>query len=101
MLMRGGNDTGDATNMCSIYGLLQLGVPNLGMDINALAGMIKNRPARHVLEHLNPRQGGALRAKENSDFAEAFRLPGSQIRYFFETKTGPTVKWVCSASSQS
>lgn len=65
------------------------------MDIDALVTMVENKPSRYVLEQLNPEHGHLVRAKEHREFCEAFSIPGSQIRYFYEVKQGPTVKWVC------
>lgn len=79
----------------SIYGLLQFGVPSQGMNIDALVSMVKNKPSRYVLEQLNPEGGQSAREKEHREFCEAFSVSGSQIRYFYEAKRGPTVKWVC------
>ncbi|CAG8979215.1 hypothetical protein HYALB_00013142 [Hymenoscyphus albidus] len=80
-------------DLLSIYGLLQFGVPNGGMNIDALVCMVKDKPSRHVLEHLQPHIGHGRRQKDQEEFCDAFNYQGSEVRYFFETRKSPTVTW--------
>ena len=47
------NDPDDQLNFLSTYGALFFGVPSQGMDVEALASMVHNMPARYTLSLLD------------------------------------------------
>lgn len=76
----------------SICGILFFGVPNQGMDIQALIPMVGDRPNRYLLETLN-RASERLEIQEK-EFRRASASQGFEIVSFYETSTSPTAESV-------
>lgn len=89
--MKASSDSNDIHNLTSIYGLLFFGVPSQGMDTEALAAMVGDKPQRYDLSLLNNQVGHRLRSKQHNEFCEAFDFQDSKIIQFFETRTTSTV----------
>jgi hypothetical protein len=81
----------DKLNLKSTYGALFFGVPNQGMNVEAMVSMVENLPARYTLTLLDRCRGFQLRDRHHEDFCEAFAYEDSKIVYFFETDESPTV----------
>jgi hypothetical protein len=92
--MRNSLQHDDQNSFRSTYGLLFFGVPSQGMNVEALAAMVENQPARYNLSLLDENVGFRLRNKHHQAFCEAFDFPDSKIVYFFEQKKTPTVQQV-------
>ena len=89
--MRSSDDEGDRLNFRQTYGALFFGVPSQGMDVEALATMIENMPARYTLNLLDQQLGHRLRNRQHQDFCKAFDFKDSRIIQFFELRKSPTV----------
>lgn len=72
--------------------ILFFGVPNQGMDIEALVPMVGDRPNRQLLESLG--EGSDLLNRIATQFLGAFPLTSSEIVSFYETKKSPTAQKV-------
>ena len=73
------------------YGALFFGVPALGMDMEAIAAMVQDLPARYISALLDQRDGFRLRQRQHDLFCKAFGYTDSKIVQFFELKKSPTV----------
>ena len=89
--MNRSDDARDRLNLQHTYGALFFGVPSQGMNVEALASMIQNLPARYTLSLLDQQLGYRLRSKQHEEFCEAFPFRDSKIIQFFEVKKSPTV----------
>ena len=81
----------DQLNFRSTYGALFFGVPSHGMNVEAMAAMVQDLPARYTLTILDQRLGFRLRNRQHEDFCKAFNFRDSKIVQFFESKLSPTV----------
>lgn len=84
----------DKLNFVSIHGILCFGVPNHGMEIEAMVNMIQNRPARFTLNLLDKQQGFRLRNRSHAEFCDAFDFEASKVISFFERRSSHTLAWV-------
>jgi hypothetical protein len=89
--MKRSSDSEDNRNLNSVYGVLFFGVPNQGMEMQALAAMVGDKPQRYTLSLLDHLVGHRLRSNQHNDFCKAFDFEDSKIIQFFETKMTPTV----------
>jgi len=89
--MKESSDSNDQCNLNSIYGILFFGVPNQGMDTEALAAMVGDKPQRYTLSLLNDQVGHRLRSRQHEEFCKSFDYKDSKIIQFFETKMTSTV----------
>jgi hypothetical protein len=89
--MKSSDNPEDQLNLQSTYGALFFGVPSQGMNVEAMAAMINDLPARYNLNLLDQRLGFRLRNRQHEDFCKAFAYKDSRIIQFFETKKSPTV----------
>ena len=92
--MKESSDSNDQRNLHSIYGLLFFGVPSQGMESDALAAMIGDKPQRYNLSLLDEQVGHRLRSRQHEEFCRAFDFEDSKIIQFFETKKTRTVAQV-------
>ena len=90
-------DQSDRINLQCTYGALFFGVPNQGMDVEAMATMVGNRPGRYTLDLLNQQLGYRLKSRQHDEFCKAFSFRDSRIIQFFEQQKSPTVHEVCLA----
>ncbi|KAI9888491.1 MAG: hypothetical protein M1814_006882 [Vezdaea aestivalis] len=74
------------------YGALFFGVPSQGMNVEALATMVGQKPQRATIALLDGRIHHRLRAKQHQEFCDAFNFKHSRIIKFFETSLSETVK---------
>jgi len=74
------------------YGALLFAVPSAGMDVEALATMVGDLPARTTLNELDARIGQSLRRRQHRDFCEAFPFEDSKLARFYELHESPTVE---------
>lgn len=74
------------------YGALLFAVPSAGMDVEALATMVGDLPARTTLNELDARIGQRLRRRQHHDFCEAFPFEDSKLARFYELHESPTVE---------
>ncbi|KAM0803761.1 hypothetical protein BDR22DRAFT_800723, partial [Usnea florida] len=81
----------DQETVLSTYGALFFGVPTQGMDVQAIANMVQNLPARYISALLNQKDGFRLRQRQHNDFCQAFDYKDSRIVQFFELEKSPTV----------
>lgn len=89
--MKESSDSNDNRNLDSVYGALFFGVPSQGMDTEALAAMVGDKPQRYDLSLINDQVGHRLRSRQHDDFCKAFDFKDSKIIQFFETRKTPTV----------
>jgi hypothetical protein len=89
--MKESSDKDDNYNLISVYGALFFGVPSQGMDTEALAAMVEDKPQRYDLFLLNQEVGHRLRSRQHEDFCRAFDFEDSKIIQFFETRKTSTV----------
>jgi hypothetical protein len=89
--MKESSDRDDSDNLISVYGALFFGVPSQGMDTEALAAMVGDKPQRYDLSLLNQEVGHRLRHRQHEDFCRALDFEDSKIIQFFETKKTSTV----------
>ena len=87
-------DQDDLMGLQSTYGALFFGVPNQGMDVEAMATMIGDRPGRYTLNLLDQQLGYRLRSRQHDEFCQAFSFRDSHIVQFFELHKTPTVREV-------
>jgi hypothetical protein len=92
--MNRSSDEDDRANLKSIFGALFFGVPSLGMDVEALAAMVADSPARTTLHDLDRRIGHRVRLRLHDDFCDAFDFKDSAIARFYELEESPTVETV-------
>ena len=78
----------------STYGALLFAVPSAGMDVEAIASMVGDLPARTTLHELDARIGQRLRLRQHLDFCEAFQFEDSVLARFYELHETPTVEMV-------
>lgn len=97
------NDQNDRLNFLSTYGALFFGVPSQGMDVGALASMVRKMPARYTLNLLDKQLGYGLREKLHTEFCKKFDYRDSKIVQFYELEKSPTVTQVrsCALEVQS
>ena len=81
----------DRLSLQSTYGALFFGVPSQGMNVEALASMVQNFPARYDLSLLDEQLGFRAQSRQHKEFCEAFAYRDSKIIYFFELRKSPTV----------
>ena len=79
---------GDQMTLRSICGILLIGVPNRGMNIESLRPMVEGQPNTALLNSLE--RATQLLRGQSEDFAKAFPFEDSEIICFYETKTSPT-----------
>ena len=84
----------DRNNFIATYGALLFGVPSAGMDVEALAAMVGDLPARSTLGDLDNRIGHRLRHRQHKEFCEAYSFEDSILARFFELDETPTVQKV-------
>ena len=89
--MRKSSDDVDQETVLSTYGALFFGVPTQGMDVEAIANMVQNLPARYISTLLDQKNGFRLRQRQHDDFCQAFDYEDSKIVQFFELEKSPTV----------
>jgi predicted MarR family transcription regulator len=89
--MKKSSDKDDNYNLISVYGALFFGVPSQGMDTEALAAMVGDKPQRYDLSLLNQEVGHRLRSRQHEDFCRALDFEDSKIIQFFETRKTSTV----------
>lgn len=89
--MKASSDNNDHRNLNSICGALFFGVPSQGMDTEALAAMVGDKPQRYDLSLLNHQVGHRLRNKQHDEFCKAFDFQDSKLVQFFETRMTSTV----------
>ncbi|KAI9799050.1 MAG: hypothetical protein M1833_004244 [Piccolia ochrophora] len=82
----------DQLNFQLTYGALFFGVPGQGMDVENLATMVHNLPARYNLSLLDQQMGFRLRNRQHEDFCRAYDYRDSKIVQFFELKKSPTFR---------
>ena len=101
--MRDSNAPCDRLNFLSTYGALFFGVPSQGMNVEALASMVSQTPARYTLSLLDQQLGYGLREKLHTEFCKTFNYTDSKIVQFYELDKSPTVVQVrvCALESQS
>ena|SRR5277367_2081522 len=88
------NNDNDRTNFIATFAAFFFGVPSAGMDVEALATMISDLPARTTLHDLDARIGQKLRNKQHQQFCEAFQFSDSTIVRFYELLDTQTVQKV-------
>ena len=84
-------DSDDKWIVQCTFGALFFGVPSLGMDMEAIAAMVQDLPARYISALLDQRDGFRLRQRQHDLFCKAFGYKDSKIVQFFELKKSPTV----------
>ncbi len=84
-------DSDDKWIVQCTYGALFFGVPALGMDMEAIATMVQDLPARYISALLDQRDGFRLRQRQHELFCKAFGYQDSKIVQFFELKKSRTV----------
>ena len=84
--MRSNSNSIDHETIDCTTGILFFGVPSQGMNTQALAAMIGDRPQRYDLGRLDQDVGYRLRDKQHRDFCKAFDHRDAKIVQFFETK---------------
>ena len=89
--MRKSSNEVDQETILSTYGALFFGVPTQGMDVEAIANMVQNLPARYISTLLDQKDGFRLRQRQHEDFCQAFDYKDSRIVQFFELEKTPTV----------
>jgi hypothetical protein len=89
--MKESSDSDDNYNLISVYGALFFGVPSQGMDTEALAAMVGDKPQRYNLSLLDQEVGHRLRSRQHEDFCRALDFEDSKIIQFFETRKTSTV----------
>ena len=89
--MRKSSNEIDQETIRSTYGALFFGVPTHGMDVEAIANMVQNLPARYISTFLDQNNGFRLRQRQHEDFCQAFDYKDSRIVQFFELEKSPTV----------
>ncbi|KAE8440868.1 hypothetical protein EG329_006366 [Mollisiaceae sp. DMI_Dod_QoI] len=89
--MKDSSDSNDELNLMSVYGALFFGVPSQGMDTEALAAMVGDKPQQYDLSLLNNQVGHRLRSRQHDDFCKAFDFEDSKIIQFFETRKTSTI----------
>lgn len=80
----------DEVNVLCTYGALFFGVPSTGMDVEAIAEMIGDLPARTTLHELDRRIGQRLKSRQHNQFCESVYSDSVIVR-FFELSPTPTV----------
>jgi hypothetical protein len=88
------NDEMDWMNFVATYGALLFGVPSAGMEVEALASMVGDLPARTTLHALDNRIGQRLRNRQHQQFCDAFQFEDSVLARFYELLESPTVQKV-------
>jgi hypothetical protein len=86
-------------SVVAIYGALLFAVPSEGMDVEALAAMVDDLPARTTLHELDARIGQRLRRRQHLDFCEAFPFEDSVLARFYELHESRTVEKVSYSSA--
>ena len=81
----------DQEIVLSTYGALFFGVPTHGMNVEAIASMVQDLPARYISTLLDQQDGFRLRQRQHEDFCQAFDYKDSRIIQFFELERSPTV----------
>jgi hypothetical protein len=81
----------DKINVQCTYGALFFGVPSAGMDVEAIAEMVGDLPARTTLNELDRRIGHRLRNRQHNLFCQSFGYRDSVIARFYELLPTPTV----------
>ena len=89
--MKKSSNGDDKLNLQYSYGALFFGVPNQGMDVEALAGMVQGSPQQYTMQLLDEQLGSRLRNRQHLDFCNAFDFLDSKIVQFFELRKSPTV----------
>ena len=82
---------GDRLNFLSTYGALFFGVPNQGMNVEALASMVPDLPAEYTLNILGQQLGYGLREKLHTEFCKKFDFRDSKIVQFYELEKSSTM----------
>jgi hypothetical protein len=86
-------------SVVATYGALLFAVPSEGMDVEALATMVDDLPARATLHELDARIGQRLRRRQHLDFCEAFPFEDSILARFYELHESRTVEKVSYSSA--
>ena len=81
----------DQETFLSTYGALFFGVPTQGMDVEAIASMVQDLPARYISTLLDQKDGFRLRQRQHENFCQAFDYKDSRIVQFFEMEKSQTV----------
>lgn len=89
--MRQSSNEFDQETVQSTYGALFFGVPTQGMDVEAIANMVQDLPARYISTVLDQQHGFRLRQRQHEEFCQAFDYKDSRIVQFFELEKSPTV----------
>jgi hypothetical protein len=89
--MKESSDNNDRLTLNSVYGALFFGVPSQGMDTEALAAMVGDRPQRYDLALLDQEVGHRLRRRQHEEFCKAFDFEDAKVIQFFETRKTSTV----------
>jgi hypothetical protein len=92
--MQRGADAILKDSVIATYGALFFAVPSAGMDVEALATMVGELPARTTLHELDARIGQRLRLRQHLDFCEAFQFEDSVLARFYELHESRTVEKV-------
>jgi hypothetical protein len=92
--MRRSKDLIDEENVVATYGALLFAVPSAGMDVEALATMVGDLPARTTLHELDARIGQRLKLRQHNEFCKAFPFQDSVLARFYELHESPTVERV-------
>lgn len=89
-----GSEPGLLNPLDMILGILLLGTPNDGLDIESLVPIVNDQPNRSLLESL--RSTGSQRlSRQRKDFSKV--LEGTKLQLFclYETELSPTATQVC------
>jgi hypothetical protein len=86
-----GTDVALKDTVIATYGALFFAVPSGGMDVEAIASMIGDLPARTTLHELDVRIGQRLRLRQHIEFCEAFQFEDSVLARFYELHESRTV----------
>ena len=86
-----GTDVALKDTVVATYGALFFAVPSGGMDVEAIASMIGDLPARTTLHELDARIGQRLRLRQHIEFCEAFQFEDSVLARFYELHESRTV----------
>ena len=92
--MKKSSNWDDRMNLQHSYGALSLGVPNQGMDVEALMGIVQGFPQQYTMQLLDERLGFRLRNRLHLDFRNAFIFTDSEFIQFFELWKIPTLTHV-------
>jgi hypothetical protein len=86
-----GTDVVLKDTVVATYGALLFAVPSGGMDVEAIASMVGDLPARTTLHELDARIGQRLRLRQHTEFCEAFQFEDSVLARFYELHESRTV----------